>query len=228
MKRETIKTLEIWTQVYRRAWIWVAACAAFDVAMAFFSHVVPREESFLFVTVLLAIFGVTLIFNTVGVIVVNQVAYDFEQKTSQPLFGSIGKNFNQSMIESLRALSPIVLKSLLLIVPGIVEAIKLYWLVYIVQFDKDYQSGNVDALVRSRELVSGRFFKTVVLLLFVLGLGMFPGLIEKEDMFSHPLRLAFYVALTVAFEILGDVILYRFYMRVQNGIAIQKSGNSVT
>ena len=50
------------------------------------------------------------------------------------------------LIEELRSYLPILVKSLLLLIPGMIEALKLYFVSYVVIFDEAYEKGELDAL----------------------------------------------------------------------------------
>jgi hypothetical protein len=62
-------------------------------------------------------------------------------------------SYAQIIIEKIRAASSILLRSVLLVIPGIVEIVRLCLVPYIVAVDPNYASGHVDALDRSRELI---------------------------------------------------------------------------
>lgn len=64
------------------------------------------------------------------------------------------KNFKHMIIEVLRGMGSIAL-GLLLIFPGLRRLFEYIFIPYIVQFDTLYQQGKVDALVRSKQMVSG-------------------------------------------------------------------------
>jgi hypothetical protein len=171
IKQELQISLEIWPKVVRRAWVWIFLSLIFNLMMIVLGQLFPKDESLLFFSGVLLIFSLTLLYSTLGVIIVNQVASDVEKKEKTPLLSSLQTNFKFAMIESLRALAPIMVRWLLLIIPGIIESVRLYWLIYVVQFDEGYKKGEVDALERSRALVKGRVLKAMGVLLFVFALG---------------------------------------------------------
>ncbi len=78
----------------------------------------------------------------------------FNKRLKNPL-RSIKKYFSQVFAEYLRCVLPILLKTLLLIVPGFIEFFKLLFVGPIVLFSKDYAAGNVDALESSRNVTEG-------------------------------------------------------------------------
>jgi hypothetical protein len=224
LKQELQISLEIWPKVVRRAWVWILLSLIFNLMMIVLGQLFPKDESLLFFSGVLLIFSLTLLYSTLGVIIVNQVASDVEKKEKTPLLSSLQTNFKFAMIESLRALAPIMVRWLLLIIPGIIESVRLYWLIYVVQFDEGYKKGEVDALERSRALVKGRVLKAMGVLLFVFALGMLPRLMGREDMLlTSPLRLAAVIFASVSLEVFGDIVLYRYYLRLTHGPEIQKS-----
>jgi len=84
----------------------------------------------------------------------NRLLGRFFQKHGMPL-----------IIETLRAISRILLWSLLFIVPGIFKQIRYFMVPYVTLFDPEYERGEVDALEHSNVLVRG----ITLPLLLVLG-----------------------------------------------------------
>jgi fumarate reductase subunit C len=86
------------------------------------------------------------------------------QPDSQP-FAMLQKYVKPLTIENLRALAKMLLWSLLLLLPGLYQLIKLSFVSFVVLFDPKYHSGQVDALAESGRLTRG--LKRYLCLIFV-------------------------------------------------------------
>lgn len=207
------KSFELWPGVFKRVWAWVLFSAIFQMVLTLFVQQIEFKESVLFFSWGVLFFALSLLISIVGNILINQAAWDQEHKKLTPLIESLNKNFKYMTIESMRAFWPIILRTLLLVIPGIIETVRLYWLIYVVQFDSAYNQGKVDALEQSRKFVKGRFLKSAGLLLFVFILSILPRVFGSEGELLHsPLKLGLAVFTSISFEIYGDLLLYRFYM----------------
>jgi hypothetical protein len=89
----------------------------------------------------------------------------FNKRLHSPI-AAILKNFKQVFIECLRCVLPILLKTLLFIVPGIIEYIRLAFVAPVVLFSKDYAADNEDALDASRKWTLGH--KTNLLIIYLM------------------------------------------------------------
>ncbi|MCB0348511.1 MAG: hypothetical protein KDD37_06725 [Bdellovibrionales bacterium] len=85
---------------------------------------------------------------------------------------SIKKYFTQVFAEYLRCVLPILLKTLLLIVPGIIEYFKLLFVGQIVLFSKDYALGNEDALEASRRVTMGHKKNLLIIYLIYIAFAL--------------------------------------------------------
>jgi hypothetical protein len=95
----------------------------------------------------------------------------FHKKLKHPL-SSIKKHFYQVFLEYIRCVLPILLKTLLLIVPGIIEYLRLAFVGLIVLFDKEYAQGNVDALEASRKWTNGHKVNILIIYLIYFALAI--------------------------------------------------------
>lgn len=88
----------------------------------------------------------------------------FNKRLRSPL-ASILRHFKQVFAECLRCVLPILLKTLLFIIPGIIEYIRLAFVAPIVLFSKEYDAGNEDALDSSRKWTFGHKVNIVIIYL---------------------------------------------------------------
>jgi hypothetical protein len=206
---------EFWPQVMKRAWFWLIVSSFFQLLItASQKYFMEKDLNALAISWGLFVIGSTMIVSTVGMLIVNQIVNDVENKKHTPLTDAVSINFKFAMIESLRALWPITKKSLLFIIPGLIEVMRLYWIPFIVQFVPEYREGKIDALEASRAFVKGRFWRAFGLLLFTFVLGILPHLgLGEGDLLDRPMRLAIYIFASIALELYGDILIYRFYMR---------------
>lgn len=162
------------------------------------------------------VFGISLFFSIIGVIVINQATHDIVTARKTSLTDALQVNFKYVMIESLRAFLPVILRFCLFIIPGLIESVRLYWITYVVQFDPQYKLGQVDALAESRNLVKGQFWKAALILIFVAALSMLPRLGAGSTVgFNGMLLLSMLIFISVGLEVLGDIILYHFYWKLK-------------
>jgi hypothetical protein len=152
------EAFKLWPEAFRRAWVWSFLVAIVDIGVSAGLGVVrdmdPRLE------VPGAILGVLLplALSFFVIPIMNQIIANTRDHTRVDVMTAFNKHFKHITIENFRAMLAIALKMLLLIVPGLVEILRLVFINYVVQFDPDYQKGNVDALAKSRGLIRGRFW----------------------------------------------------------------------
>lgn len=108
-----------------------------------------------------------LVLQLLSTIVVLQTVKSTVHGLDIKLVEQIKKHLKYVIIEFWRSLLSIVLWSLLLLIPGIIQALKLYFVTFVVQFDENYQKGQVDALEKSRELMGISFFSSAALIIAV-------------------------------------------------------------
>lgn len=75
-------------------------------------------------------------------------------------------------IESLRALTQVLLWGLLLILPGIYRSLSLSFFPFVVMFDARYAAGEIDALKTARENIRGVFWMVVLVGILSLALDL--------------------------------------------------------
>jgi hypothetical protein len=226
---------QIWSEAARltpktlgRAWPWLTIGLIIEELTSYGTEkLVKMNDRFMLSGLLLAL-AVAMLISVAGIIIINQIARETETGKSGGILTSLKINFKYVFIESTRALLPITLKILLFIVPGIVEAIRLYFIPFIVQFEPTYAEGKIDALERSRELVRGHFWQVTGILLLSTVLSILPRLwLGQWGLFASPV---FYFIGFVAAIILGlysYLVLYCVYWRLANSVK-ELDGNSIS
>ena len=99
------------------------------------------------------------------------VSHNVPKLTSASKFAM--KTFWQLLLESIRAMASVILWAIAFILPGVYRSIQLYFVPFVVFFDKDYAAGEVDALKRSVEIVKGStvFIAVIIISEAILGFG---------------------------------------------------------
>jgi hypothetical protein len=141
-----------------------------------------------------------------------------ERRTPKKLLEILPLNFNQLLIEQLRSLAAILLRIPLLIVPALVEYVRLSFVPLIVILDPAYQRGEVDVLKQSRQLLKKRF----VLLLGWLVLSLFIPLVVEDLVqdkggaliWQNPSGVALSMALTLFINLATGIFLFALYRRI--------------
>lgn len=186
------------------------------------SNLIQIDEHYFYSAMALSI-GVSLILSLFGVIIVNQIVFDLKHKKSGSLAKAVKVNLKYIFIETTRAFVPIILKSFLLLIPGLLEAVRLYWVPYVVQFDRDYKEGKVDALEKSRQLTKGHLAAIILIVILTAVISLAPhfwlrsiGFLRSPYLFS----LAFFTAISL--ELYSDIVLFGLYDRL---VATKASSN---
>jgi len=123
----------------------------------------------------------------------------------RPLFQSIRTNFEQLLIENIRAMGSTLSWSLLLIIPGFYRFIQYSFVNFIVMLDQDYFDGKVDALKKSVSLTKKRFFK--VFGIFLLMAVIVPLFVSSFDEYSVLTQTPISAIVLIVIEILLFILL---------------------
>jgi hypothetical protein len=228
-----IESWRPWPQVFKRIWSWTLFVLFTDlVCDGLTGYLRAMDERYIIVAVCLTL-AIQIVLSAFSVLMINQIIDDVKNKTHTPLSQPISAYLKYIIIETTRAVLPIILKTLLFIIPGIIESVRLYFIPYVVQYDPAYKAGQVDALVRSRQLVKGKLLKVMGILILTMVLSIVPRLylhsvtrLETALLFC----LALFVCLVV--EIYGYIVLYFTYEKLvlsikeSNGHSISLQGTS--
>lgn len=99
--------------------------------------------------------------------------------SEQSVSGLLKKSANQAIIEEMRAWGKAMLWSLFLIIPGIIQFIRLIFVSFVVTLDPEYDKGSIDALEKSKEIARGKWGR--IFALFVMFSVFVPALMTSFD-----------------------------------------------
>ncbi len=130
-------------------------------------------------------------------------------------FSSFSKYYFKPMtIESLRCLGQVFLWAFLFVIPGLVRAVQLFFVPFIIVFRPDYNEGKIDALKFSTQLANKVFLKLLFLFLIfnVLAPFLFDGLLaESKDLYTNTLTATLLVAIEAIIQIYGLWLMFSLY-----------------
>lgn len=125
------------------------------------------------------------------------------------------KHLKHLVIEVLRGMGSIAV-GLLLIIPGLRRLFQYIFIPFVVQFDRDYQQGKVDALERSKQLVTGHLWGISFIYLITGTLNMLASfLLMGSNIFVSVISWAFAVSVYIIVEILTGYAICLTYVRLQ-------------
>lgn len=127
-------------------------------------------------------------------------------------------DFNQLLIENIRAVAAMIWRIPFLIVPALVEYVRLTFVSHIVLLDPKYQRGEVDALQRSRDLVKGRFLMILVLMIILSLIPLVSAqLMQGGDIqwpWEHPLSFLLKTAFLLFMHLVFEIFLVALFLRI--------------
>jgi hypothetical protein len=219
----------LWGQVFKRAWGWlVLAMIVEEVTDVGAGFLRKLDERFL-ISGLFLVIGVKLFLEAFMIVIINQLVVDARTGQRTDAIEALRKNLKYVFIESTRAIVPVLLKSILFIVPGVIEAVRLYFVPYVAQFDREYKSGQVDALERSRQLVRGSWWPVAIILLLAFVLTILPSLwLGSIEAFEQPFKYVMVFFLAMVFSLYSDIVVYCMYKRLVNAKGSYDDGHKVS
>ena len=201
----------------RRLWLWVAITLILDQFASLFVHAFKThtdDRVMLSYGVLYIAFR--LLLASVTAIAVNQAYMDELKGEKSLLIECFLKFLKPMVIESSRVMASVSIGILLGVVPGIIRAVRLFWVLYIVQFDKEYDEGKVDALQRSRSLSMGRFWWSIALMMawLITELGT-DFMMSAINPYNQPGPFVFGLALTIVVSLYTSGVLFFGYLYLE-------------
>jgi hypothetical protein len=206
----------LWAPVLKRVWPWLLFSITIEEIFSYgVGYIGKVNEKLSFFAAALALLF-QLLLSAVGVIIVNQIIFKVKNHSSSNVIDDLKNNLKHIVIESTRAMLPVILKLLLFIVPGLIEAVRLYFVPYVAQFDRQYKAGHVDALERSRALVRNRFWVVTGILILNAILSMVPRFcLESIDLFNRPAYYVLVFLICLSGELYSDIVLFSTYIRLE-------------
>lgn len=129
-----------------------------------------------------------------------------------PIWDSARLNFEQLLIENLRAFGKAMTWGLCFILPGIVRFIQFSFVNFVVILDPDYSVGKIDALKKSVSISNQRFFK--VFGIFLLTSILVPVMTSAFDEYSVLTQTPISAFLLVLLEVLLFILLNLLLLKV--------------
>ena len=223
-------SLKLLLPVFKRAWGWLLFAALLE---EFFGWSTMQILDMYQVKESVALYagGANLLFSlgmaSLSVIVLSHMIQD-EMKGRRPphhtpMMTALRDNLRDVFIESMRAFLPVILWGLVFIIPGVVVAIRLYFVPFVAQFDQEYKKGAVDALQRSRDLVHGRFWRVTLLLIFIGVLSIVPALLLMGvKLATQPAAFGALLLASMLAELFGGIVMFKMYLDLSKTL---KAGN---
>ncbi len=147
--------------IWREAWfILVGLHVLQALATQFFAYATDQIYAFgredILLIALFAAFELflTFLWSALWTLVICSAILTPHEWESAPL----RSRFNQLMVEQVRSLAAVIWRLPLLIVPALVEYVRLAFVPFVVTLDRAYLRGDADALQASRELSRGHFW----------------------------------------------------------------------
>lgn len=172
---------------------------------------VDGYEDVIVLRVMLLLLG--LLWTAACVLIIPVYSYDIVKKRPTRLWNHTCVHSNQLIIESLRSFSSALLWSYLLVIPGIVRSIRLYFVPFVVQFDDDYFRGKKDALKESNGIIKGKTWLVIFYLIFLLLLSSPASILGSFfSSLENPIYFGFISLFVLMTEIISNTALLRFYL----------------
>lgn len=137
------------------------------------------------------------------------------------------KRLNQLVIEGVRSIAAILYRVPLLLIPALVEFIRLMFVPHVVLLDRDYEAGRVDALKRSRELTRGRWTLLIFSAGVLLGVNTYVEIVAQGStevwMWEEPLGWLITTAFTFATNLYYEVFLVALFLKLSMIQALRES-----
>jgi hypothetical protein len=130
-----------------------------------------REDFFLLLFMGLSSLAIEIVLDAAQVLILAAAVLTALGEKPFPNYSELfSQNFGHILIEKIRAVASIALRSIFFIIPGIIESFRLALVPYVVILDPGYHRGEVDALNESRKLVKPIWPLVVVAMLAVITL----------------------------------------------------------
>ncbi len=204
--------LHLFGPIFRRLWPWLVFSVGIRELVLFYLGIVtdPQNDTD---RILVALISMCL---QVGLAVMTGVfvmiaARDEVTGRKTSLWHEFQQKLKLLTVESLRTILPILLKSLLLVIPGILEYLRLSMILFIVMLDPEYQAGKVDALERSRTLTRGRIMFVLIFMLVTAALELPASWLQSQKLLAQPFYYCPLFLLSVLGTCYSNVVYYCVY-----------------
>lgn len=208
--------LALFSPVFRKSGPYLIPIALFQVILDHLLRVGREPEKNLDLVAAQIVIG--LLLSVVTTILSGQAVNSIYESKNVDLLKSLGLQFKWVLIENLRCSLAIIIRLPLLVVPALVEMIRLFCVPFVVQFDPRYGRGEIDALTTSRSLLKGHFLKVVPILLFVGLVSIVPEFwLKSLSILESPILYSVGVTISVLCEVYFSIVAYLVYRELAKG-----------
>lgn len=157
---------------------------------------------------------ISLIFPLLCLLIV--LANSYEKSSLQYL----KLHFSQCLKESLRAWGKVILWSILFIIPGLIQMVRMAFVPFIAVHSEDYQAGRVDALKGSATLARSQFWRLlIVFLVFSVLIPLFMTAFDDyKILWTTPVPAFLLGVVEAFFMVVFYEILLRLFQRSQKNV----------
>ena len=209
-------------QALIRLWPWLLFTEILDQLFSFLLGYLRTRQAELALSYAILYVAFHFALVSITIIVVNQAYHDLVYGSKNSLYESFQKYFKAVFVESARACLWMMLGIFLLVVPGLVWGIRYFWVIFVAQFDPQYEKGEVDALHRSHELTRGHFWWSVWVLILAATLDWGCQIwLSMTDPLEKPVVyvVAFWVSL--AMSLYSSGVIYFAYRLLQQKLVVR-------
>ncbi len=133
-------------------------------------------------------------------------------------------DFNQLLIEGVRSMASVVFRLPFLVVPGLIEILRLLFVPHVVLLEPLYAKGRVDALDRSRAAIRSKWGLVLLVTLVSLSLSLAVSLVtqgERGDAWLWEAPGLFFLSalLTLFINLVYEVFLVAVFLRLNHQLA---------
>lgn len=175
-----------------------------------------REDLMIIALLALSELAFTLLWSAAWVLAVSEIADSIvgghsKVRSSRAFF----LTFNQIVIEQVRALASILWRTPLLVIPAVIQYVRLTFVPFVVMFDRAYDRGRVDALKQSQVLSRGHFTLLTIVIFAGLLLPWFAEESVRGDngrwVWENPMGVSFGWTLTLFINALTSIFLFALF-----------------
>jgi hypothetical protein len=159
-----------------------------------------------------------LMLNMILFLVIPPVIRDCVNKSPKTdLWAHFKKHLKPLTIEGCRVFGRVALYTLLLIVPGIIQSFKLYFVPWIIQFDEDYDNDKVDALQKSLSITQDRTTMFILLCIPIMLISFLSQMFKQTVEILSPMYIIGFLLVIVA-EIVTHIMFYTLYISMNQRV----------
>ena len=145
------------------------------------------------------------------------------QSNEKSSISYLKQHFSQCLRESLRAWGKVILWSILLIIPGLIQMVRMAFVPFIAIYSQEYQAGQIDALKTSARLTRPQFWQLLgVFLVFSVLIPLFlTAFDDYKTLWKTPAPALALGAVEAFFMVIFYETLLRLFQRSQKNVGAQ-------